>query len=55
MNLFVHMFSRFLKVAIATPNVMNEICNSGFVLEFRISVLNEISALVPSYVHETRK
>ena len=48
------LFRRFLKVAIATPNVMGKIQNGGFALEFIVSVLKEIKALVRSYVHEMK-
>ena len=37
------MFSRFLKVAIATSNFMNEVYNGGFLPEFNISMLKKIS------------
>ena len=40
------MFSRFLKVAIATSNFMNEVYNGGFSREFSISMLKEIKALM---------
>ena len=39
------MLSRFLKVAIATSNVMNEVYNGGFVPEFSVSMLKETIAL----------
>ena len=48
-------FSRFLKVAIAALNFMNEVFNSGFVPESSISELNKISTLTLSYVYEVRK
>ena len=48
-------FSRFLKVAIATSNLMNEFYNGGFAQEFSVSILKETIALVRDYVSETRK
>ena len=48
-------FSRFLKVAIATSNFMNEVYNGGFAPEFSVSMLKETIALVKDYVTETRK
>ena len=48
-------FSRFLKVAIATLNFMNEIYDGGFVPEFSVLMLKESMALVRDYVSETRK
>ena len=49
------MFSRFLKLAIATWNFMNEVYNGGFVPEFSASMLKETIALVWGYASETRK
>ena len=40
------MFSRLLKVAIATSNFMNEVYNGGFLPEFSVSVSKEIIKLV---------
>ena len=48
------LFGRFLKVAIATPNVMGKIQNGGLAQEFIVSVLKEIKALVRSYEHEMK-
>ena len=48
-------FSRFLKVAIATSNFMNELYNGGCVPQFSVSKLKETIALVRDYVYETRK
>ena len=39
-------FSRFLKVSIATSNLMNEFQNGGFAPEFSVSMLKETIALV---------
>ena len=47
-------FSRFLKVAVATSNFMNEVYKGRFSPEFSVSVLKEIIALVWDYVYETR-
>ena len=47
------MFRRFLKVAIATSSIMNEVYNGGLALEFNVSVLKKIIALVGDYVSET--
>ena len=49
------MFRRFLKVAIATSNFMNEVYNGRFTPEFSVSIIREIIALVSDYVYETRK
>ena len=46
-------FSRFLKVAIATSNFMNEVYNGGFAPEFSVSMLKGTIALVWDYVYET--
>ena len=48
-------FSRFLKVATTTSNVMNKLCNWRFAPESSISMLKEISALVWSYLYEFKK
>ena len=47
-------FSRFLKVAIATSNFMNEVYNGRFAPEFSVSMLKETIALVRDYVSETK-
>ena len=47
------MFRRFLKVAIATSSIMNEVYNGGLALEFNVSVLKKTIALVGVYVSET--
>ena len=47
--------SRFLKVAIATSNFMNEVYNGRFAPEFSVSMLKETIALVWDYVSETRE
>ena len=49
------MFRRFLKVAIATSNFINEVYNGRFTPEFSVSIIREIIALVSDYVYETRK
>ena len=51
----IAMLSRFLKVAIATSNFMNEVYNGRFLSEFSLSILKEIIALAWEYVYETRK
>ena len=43
---YKYTFSRFLKVAIATSNFMNEVYNGGFSPEFSVSLLKENIALV---------
>ena len=48
-------FSRFLKVAIATSNFMYEVYNSRFAPEPSVSMLKETIALVWDYASETRK
>ena len=48
-------FSRLLKVAIATSNFVNEVYNGGFAPEFRVSMIKETIALVGDYVFETRE
>ena len=40
------MFSRFLKVAIATSKFITEVYNGVFSTEFSVSMLKEIIALV---------
>ena len=47
------MFSKFLKVAKAMWNFMNEVYGGGFLPEFSVSMLKEIIALVWDYVLET--
>ena len=47
--------SRFLTVATATSNFMNEVYSGGFASEFSVSMLKETIALVRDYVSETRK
>ena len=47
-------FCRFLKMAIATSNFMNDVYNGGFLPEFNVSMLKETIALVWDYVSETR-
>ena len=44
------MLSRFLNVAIATSNFMNEVYNGGFSPEFSVSMLKEIITLVREYI-----
>ena len=48
-------FSRFLKMAIATSDFMTEVYNDRFVQEFSVSMLKETIAVVLHYVYETRK
>ena len=48
-------FSRFLKVAIATSDFMNEVYNGKFVPEFSVSMLKETISLVRDYAYKTRK
>ena len=49
-------FSRFLKVAIAASNFMNQVYNGGYAPEFSVSVLKEtIMVLFWDYVSEIRK
>ena len=43
-------FNRFLKVAIATSNFMNELYNGGVLPGFSVSLLKETMALVGDYV-----
>ena len=45
-------FSRFLMVAIAMTNVMNEVYNGGFAPEFSLSMLKETIAIVRDYANE---
>ena len=47
--------SRFLKVAMATSNFMNEIYNGGFASKLSVSMLKQSISLVWDYVYETRK
>ena len=49
------MLSRFLKVAIATSNLTNEVYNGRFSPEFSVSKLKKIIVLVREYAYETRK
>ena len=49
------MFSRFLKVAIATSNFTNEVYNGGFPPEFSISLSKEITVPVWDYVYGNKK
>ena len=52
------MFTRFLKVVIATSNLLNEVYNDEFEPNFNVSILKKkkkISTVVPSYVFETWK
>ena len=51
----IAIFSRFLKVAIATLYFMNEVYNGGFAPEFKVSMLKDTILLVRDYVAETRK
>ena len=44
------MFSRFLKVAIATLNFMNKVYNGKILPEFSVSMLKEIIALEIMYM-----
>ena len=48
-------FSRFLKVAIATSDFMNEVYNGKFVPEFSVSMLKETISLVRDYAYKTGK
>ena len=48
-------FSRFLKVAIATSSFINEVYNGGFAPEFSVSLLKETIALIRDYVYGTGK
>ena len=48
-------FSRYLKVAIATSNFMKEVYHGRFGPESSVSMLKETIALVSDYVSETRK
>ena len=48
-------FSRFLKVPIATSNFINKFYNGEFAPEFSVSMSKETIALVRDYVSETRK
>ena len=49
-SLITAIFSRFLKVAIATSDIMNEVYNGGFAPEFSVSMLKETIALIRDYV-----
>ena len=46
---------RFLKMAVATSNFMNESYNGEFAPGFSVSMLTVTIALVWDYVSETRK
>ena len=46
-------FSRFLKVAIAKSNFLNEVYNGGFAPEFSALMLKETIALVRDYIYGT--
>ena len=48
-------FSRLLKVTMATSNIMTEVYIGGIVPEYSVSMLKETIALVWHYVYETRK
>ena len=48
-------FSRFVKVAIARSNVMNEAYEWRISPQFSVSMLKETIALVQDYVFETRR
>ena len=48
-------FSKFLKVAIATLVFMSKVHNGTFAPDSCVSILKEIIALVQSYVYGTRK
>ena len=48
-------FSRFLKVAMATSNIITEVYIGGIVSGYSVSMLKETIALVWHYVYETRK
>ena len=54
-SLKTSIFSRLLKVAIATSNFMNEVYNGGFAPEFSVSMLKETIALIWDYVSEKKK
>ena len=51
----IAIFSRFLKVAIATSNFMNKVYNREYSPRFSISMLKKIISLVWDYLYETRK
>ena len=46
-------FSRFLKAAIATSNLINKVDNGEFASEFSVSLSKETIALVRDYAYET--
>ena len=48
------MFSRFLKVAIAMPHLMNKFYNGRFAPEFSDSMLKETITQVRDYISEMR-
>ena len=45
------MFSRFLKIATAMSNFMNEVYNSEFLPKFSVSILKEIIALTSKKIY----
>ena len=45
-------FSRFLKVVVATSNFMNEVYNDRLAPEFSLSMLKETIAIVWNYAYE---
>ena len=51
----IAIFSRFLMVAIATSNFLNEVENDKFVPEFSVSIVKEIITLVRDYESENKK
>lgn len=51
----VAIFSTHLEVAIAMSSFINEGYDEGFALEFNVSMLLEIMALVRSYIPGTMK
>ena len=48
-------FSRFLKMAMETSNIITEVYIDGIVSGYSVSMLKETIALVWHYVYETRK
>ena len=44
--------SALWKLAIATPKIINEVYNGGFVAKFSVSILKETSSLVRTYEYE---
>ena len=51
----ITIFSRLLKVVIATSNFMNKVYNGEFMSEFGVSMLKQTVVLVRDYVSEIRK